>query len=159
MDTSGDAWQALYTRERGTVELLLPSIRIAARFNPQQKQQFVESLMSSGRVVGMCGDGGNDCGALRAAHAGMALVSNGSGAEASMVSPFTSEQMSISSVVTLVREGRGALVTSFSCYKFLISQGLTFSGAELVCAYYGLALSYLGLGVPIKLIKYMIVLL
>ena len=33
----------------------------------------------------MAGDGGNDCGALRAAHAGLAL----STAEASLVAPFS----------------------------------------------------------------------
>lgn len=45
-----------------------------------------------GLIVGMCGDGGNDCGALRAAHAGIAL----SEAEASVVSPFTSKDKSVS---------------------------------------------------------------
>ena len=66
-----------------------------------------------GLVVGMCGDGGNDCGALRAAHAGVAL----SEAEASVVSPFTSKTKSIRSVVDLLREGRGSLATSFAGYK------------------------------------------
>jgi len=45
----------------------------------------------SGLIVGMCGDGGNDCGALRTAHAGIAL----SEAEASVVSPFTSKDKSV----------------------------------------------------------------
>ena len=44
-----------------------------------------------GLIVGMCGDGGNDCGALRTAHAGIAL----SEAEASVVSPFTSQDKSV----------------------------------------------------------------
>lgn len=38
------------------------------------------------RPPGMAGDGGNDCGALRASHAGIAL----SKAEASLVAPFSS---------------------------------------------------------------------
>jgi len=37
----------------------------------------------------MAGDGGNDCGALRASHAGIAL----SHAEASLVAPFSSARL------------------------------------------------------------------
>jgi len=71
----------------------------------------------------MCGDGGNDCGALRLAHVGLAL----SEAEASLVSPFTSRSKSCVSCVDLLREGRGALATSFASYRFLMQYGCGFS--------------------------------
>ncbi len=41
---------------------------IYARMSPEQKAQLVEVLQSLGLCVGMCGDGANDCIALRAAH-------------------------------------------------------------------------------------------
>lgn len=47
----------------------------------------------------MCGDGANDCGALRTAHAGISL----SEAEASVASPFTSRIANISCVPTVIR--------------------------------------------------------
>eukprot|EP00658_Telonema_sp_P-2_P012704 TRINITY_DN14834_c0_g1_i2.p1 TRINITY_DN14834_c0_g1~~TRINITY_DN14834_c0_g1_i2.p1 ORF type:complete len:1308 (+),score=380.72 TRINITY_DN14834_c0_g1_i2:208-4131(+) len=117
----------------GAIEHLLIHTRIFARLRPDGKVAVVDMLAARGIVVGMCGDGGNDCGALRAAHAGMAL----SEAEASVVSPFTSKTKSITSVVDLLKEGRSALATSFASYKFLITYGQLFSVLKLVCFYYG----------------------
>jgi cation-transporting ATPase 13A2 len=57
----------------------------------------------------MCGDGANDCGALKQADIGISL----SEAEASIAAPFTSQIQDISSVVIVLREGRCALTTSF----------------------------------------------
>jgi cation-transporting ATPase 13A3/4/5 len=67
----------------------------------------------------MCGDGGNDCGALKTAHVGIAL----SDAEASIVAPFTSLDKTITSVVAVLREGRCALASALANYKFLIMYG------------------------------------
>ncbi|XP_009872087.1 PREDICTED: probable cation-transporting ATPase 13A4, partial [Apaloderma vittatum] len=65
--------------------------------------------------VGMCGDGANDCGALKVAHAGISLSEQ----EASVASPFTSRTHSIACVPELIREGRAALVTSFCMFKYM----------------------------------------
>ena len=88
---------------------------VFARMSPDQKTQLIEDLIAIGYCVGMCGDGANDCGALKAAHVGVSL----SEAEASVAAPFTSTVADIDCVQTLIREGRCALVTSFSCFKFM----------------------------------------
>lgn len=88
---------------------------VFARVSPDQKGQLVEHLKALGYGVGMCGDGANDCVALKAAHAGISL----SEAEASVASPFTSNTPNVSCVLTVIREGRAALVTSFGMFKFM----------------------------------------
>ncbi|EGD74948.1 hypothetical protein PTSG_07173 [Salpingoeca rosetta] len=94
---------------------LIVSGTVFARMSPDQKTQLIEDLIELGYCVGMCGDGANDCGALKAAHVGVSL----SEAEASVAAPFTSTVPDIDCVQTLIREGRCALVTSFSCFKFM----------------------------------------
>ncbi|XP_036389036.1 cation-transporting ATPase 13A2 [Megalops cyprinoides] len=88
---------------------------VYARMAPEQKTQLVTALQKLNYRVGMCGDGANDCGALRAADVGVSL----SEAEASVASPFTSKSDNISCVPLLIREGRCALVTSFSLFKYM----------------------------------------
>ena len=41
---------------------------IFARMSPSQKMRLVEEFQNLDYYVGMCGDGANDCGALKAAH-------------------------------------------------------------------------------------------
>lgn len=49
---------------------LLPKLAVHgtvfARMSPEQKQLLIENLQEVGYYVGMCGDGANDCGALKA---------------------------------------------------------------------------------------------
>ncbi|XP_038579201.1 cation-transporting ATPase 13A2 isoform X1 [Micropterus salmoides] len=88
---------------------------VFARMTPDQKTQLVKELQKLNYRVGMCGDGANDCGALRAADVGVSL----SDAEASVASPFTSKTENISCVPLLIREGRCSLVTSFSLFRYM----------------------------------------
>ncbi|RLN91403.1 hypothetical protein BBJ28_00013569 [Nothophytophthora sp. Chile5] len=99
-----------------TVQRLIRQTPVFARIRPQQKAWIVEQLIELGLVVGMCGDGTNDCGALKAAHVGLALSS----AEASIVAPFTSKAKAILDVPVLIREGRCALTTSFLGFKYMV---------------------------------------
>ncbi|GMF09720.1 unnamed protein product [Phytophthora lilii] len=114
-------------KSMGEMNHLLFHVRIFSRMTPDDKVDCVKMHMEAGAVTGMCGDGGNDCGALRIAHAGIAL----SDADASVVSPFTSKPKTIQSVVDICREGRCSLATSFASVKFLIMYGVIASTLRL----------------------------
>ncbi|CAH8519565.1 unnamed protein product [Schistosoma margrebowiei] len=117
---SGKTWAIIREYYPWLIPKLVVKGTVFARFRPEQKAQLIESLQSVGYFVSMCGDGANDCGALKVAHAGIAL----SEAEASVASPFTSKQQNISCVPTLIREGRCALTTSFGAFKFMVGYSM-----------------------------------
>jgi len=94
---------------------------VFARMRPDMKQRLVEILQDLDFQVIMCGDGANDCGALKAANAGISL----SEAEASVAAPFTSKTPDISCVPALIRESRAALVTSFGIFKYMAGYSIT----------------------------------
>lgn len=94
---------------------MLVKAQVFARMSPDEKNEVVERLQSLGFTVLMCGDGANDCAALKAADVGLSL----SEAEASVAAPFTSQTPDISCVIEVIKEGRAALVTSFSCFKYM----------------------------------------
>lgn len=100
--------------------VLLARGTIFARMSPDLKQHLVGELQRADYYVAMCGDGANDCGALKIAHCGISL----SDSEASVASPFTSRQSNISCVLDVIKEGRAALVTSFGIFKFMAAYSL-----------------------------------
>ncbi|KAJ5693339.1 cation-transporting ATPase [Penicillium macrosclerotiorum] len=108
---------------------VLVSGKVFARMSPDEKHELVEKLQSIDYCCGFCGDGANDCGALKAADVGISL----SDAEASVAAPFTSRLFEISCVPKLIREGRAALVTSFCCFKFMsLYSAIQFSSVSLL---------------------------
>lgn len=91
--------------------------KVFSRMSPNQKALLVQELQKdTGEMVGMCGDGANDCSALKASDAGLSL----SEAEASIVAPFTSKVADISSLCTLLRLGRASLDLSFELLKYMM---------------------------------------
>ena len=89
---------------------------VYARCSPENKTQLVQSLQKEGFNVLMCGDGANDCGALKAANVGMSLSQE----EASIAAPFTSINPDISCIIELLKEGKCALVTSVEIFKYMV---------------------------------------
>ncbi|GAB9472053.1 P-type atpase [Globisporangium polare] len=114
---TGAALDALVASQSSLfVEQIVLHTKIFSRIRPHQKTWIVETFIQCGRCVGMVGDGTNDCGALKAAHVGIAL----SDADASIVAPFTSRKKNITDVLELLREGRCALSTSFVAFKYMV---------------------------------------
>lgn len=72
---------------------------VYARMSPDEKQELVSQLQNLGYCVGFCGDGANDCGALKAGDIGISL----SEAEAPVAAPFTSNTMSIACVLDVIK--------------------------------------------------------
>jgi cation-transporting ATPase 13A3/4/5 len=100
---------------------IVAKAQVFARMQPDDKALLVKQIMEvCGVYVGMCGDGANDCAALKAASVGISL----SEAEASIAAPFTSQITDITSVTTLLIEGRAAMCTSFQAFKFVMLYAL-----------------------------------
>ncbi|KAM7410928.1 hypothetical protein PAMA_021072 [Pampus argenteus] len=112
---NGKSFAALCDHFPEYLPKVLMRTTVFARMAPDQKTQLVKELQKLNYRVGMCGDGANDCGALRAADVGVSL----SEAEASVASPFTSKVGNITCVPLLIREGRCALITSFSLFRYM----------------------------------------
>ncbi|KAJ2794011.1 hypothetical protein H4R21_005669 [Coemansia helicoidea] len=131
----GAAFESLC--KTGAIDALLFHVRVFARMKPTHKVECVERHMRHG-VTAMCGDGGNDCGALRAAHVGIAL----SDAEASIVSPFSSADRSVMACVELLRQGRAGLATSFANFAALICYGQIMGiSLKMVSFYFAISLT------------------
>ena len=97
-------------------KLILKHTVVFARMSPEHKTILIESLRNEEFIVCMCGDGANDCGALRAADVGVSLSLE----EASIAAHFTSNIPDISCLIKLLREGKASLVTSIECFKYMM---------------------------------------
>ncbi|KAL8831560.1 MAG: hypothetical protein Q9191_000803 [Dirinaria sp. TL-2023a] len=98
---SGDAFRWII--EYGSDEMLQRMLvcgQVFARMSPDEKHELIERLQSIDYCCGFCGDGANDCGALKAADVGISL----SEAEASVAAPFTSRIFNTSCVPQIVRD-------------------------------------------------------
>ena len=96
--------------------LILKNGIIFTRMAPDHKALLVESFKKEGLCTLMCGDGTNDCPALRKADIGVALASE----EASMASHFNYTKQDISCLFHLLKEGKCALSASVQTFKFMI---------------------------------------
>ena len=96
--------------------LILNNGTVFARMTSDDKRLLISSLNNEGFITLMCGDGTNDCSALRTAHTSVSL----SAEEASIAASFSSNELNISCVFNLLREGKCSLTNSIQTFKFMM---------------------------------------
>lgn len=112
----GHVWDSILEKDSKYAMELIEHICVFGRCTPTEKKSVVSAFNGKGYITSMCGDGSNDCGALKAAHVGIAL----SDSDASIISPFTSLNKTITSVVDVLLEGRCAIASALASYKYMI---------------------------------------
>lgn len=105
---------------------------VFARTKPNDKAKIVMAFQHMDLKVSMCGDGANDCGALKQADIGLSL----SQAEASISAPFTSQVANISSMVELIKECRCGLATNFTLFNVMAIYSLIQYTTTVICLKY-----------------------
>ena len=90
--------------------------KVFARAKPNDKAKIIMVYQNIDKITAMCGDGANDCGALKQADIGLSL----SEAEASISAPFTSKVTNITAMIELMKECRAGLVTNYSLFKIMV---------------------------------------
>ena len=112
---TGETFEWILANQSHLVSYILIKGTIFARMSPDLKATLVEEYENLDFVCCFCGDGANDCSALKRASVGISL----SELEASVASPFTSKVSDISCVSKLIKEGRCALMTTFGMFKYM----------------------------------------
>ena len=105
---------------------------VFARTKPNDKAKIVMVYQQMGKKTSMCGDGANDCGALKQADIGLSL----SQAEASISAPFTSQVTNIQSMVELIKECRAGLATNFSLFNIMAIYSLIQFSSTIILELY-----------------------
>lgn len=98
------------------IKILLSKLRVLARMSPFDKATYVELCQKYGCKVGFCGDGANDCIALKQADVGVSL----SDSEACAAASFVSKKKSIKDVFNVLLEGRCSLILSHRCFQYMV---------------------------------------
>lgn len=129
---SGEAFTLLLRNDPKYAQKIARHVRVFGRCNPNDKIQVVNTLVQLGYITLMCGDGQNDCGALKSAHVGVALSSS----DASIVAPFTSLDLDVTSVVDVLLEGRCALSSALKAYTYYMMYGQVESYLQTINAYF-----------------------
>ena len=129
---TGEAWCHLLRRSRVYAFALAPHVHVVGRCSPHDKVSVVDTFVSLGYCCAAVGDGGNDCGMLKASHVGLAL----SDSDASLVAAFTAVDKEITSILTLLKEGRAALASTLATYKYVCLYGQITSYNQLIMYYF-----------------------
>ncbi|EPY50241.1 Ca2/Mn2 transporting P-type ATPase P5 type Cta5 [Schizosaccharomyces cryophilus OY26] len=108
---------------------IIKKTKVLARMSPSEKSKYVELCRVFQSNVGFCGDGANDCLALRRSDVSVSL----SDTEACAAASFISQKKSVLDIIAIMLEGRCSIVTSYRCFQYMVMSAIIqFSGTILL---------------------------
>ena len=110
--------------------LVLKNGKVFARMTPENKLALVKSLIDEGFTTLMCGDGSNDCLALKAADVSVSLSLH----RISLAGDFYTEVKDISCIHEILKEGKCSLATSLQTFKYMMMYSFIQSICSLLIA-------------------------
>lgn len=128
--------EQVYQVRKNMLQYLAHACRTYGEVSYEMKKEilrFLKAYKNTKFLTAYVGDGTNDCEALREADISMALGEF----DISIAAPFVSKTKNISSILTLICEGKASLVNGFHNFRFFIFfTACQFCGLLLLFFYY-----------------------